>query len=284
MNYLLNIKYLVGLLASCALLANCDLQQEIDIELPEYDSRPVLECYLEPGGPFNLLLTRSAAYFDPLPELSPDFIEQLLLEDATVEIRHKGETYVLENQLRFNPLTGKLYNYHNPEMVPFDTLSPFELTVTLPDGNTITGNTRLLPVVPLDSIIVEGRAEDTLVRVLTYFTDRPAESNFYRRVLHTSSLDSIPEQDFAVDDRFVEDAVVFGTGYNYADGDTVITTIFHIEQQYYEFLESLNAAAAGNGNPFAQPSPIASPFGGTADALGIFTTLSYDRRLLIIDF
>lgn len=264
------------------LLTSCNLEQEVEIDLPEYDSRPVIECYLEAGRPFELLISRSAPYFAPFPSLDQDFLQDLLVDSAEVIIRHNGQEYVLENQIRFNPNTGKFANYFNPEAVPFDTINPFELSVTFNDGSTITGSTRMLPVVPIDSLVIEPAESDTLARVLTYFTDDPAKENFYRRTFHQSSLDSLPEQDFPVDDRIVEDVVVFGTGFDYVKGDTVISTLYHIEESYYTFLNSLDAAAAGNGNPFAQPSPIATSLGGTANAIGVFTGLVYDRKMVIL--
>ena len=267
------------------LLSACgDLQQEVEIDLPNYDSRPVLECYLQPGEPFNLLITKSSPYFSPFPDLTTDFFAELLEDSAEVEILHNGVSYPLANQLRFDPATGKLYNYHNSSMVPFDTINPFELMVTLQDGSTITATTKLLPVVPIDSMVIEVAEGDTLARALTYFTDPSEETNFYRRTFHESTLDSIPLQDFSVDDRIVEDVVVFGTGFDYEKGDTIISTLYHIDEAYYNFLESLNAAVAGNGNPFAQPSPVASRFEGTGDAIGVFTCLSYDRKVVIIEF
>lgn len=265
------------------LFMGCNLQQEVEITLPSYESRPVLECYLQPNSPFNLLITNSAPYFEPFPSLNNQFLENLLLDSAKVEIVHDGVVYPLVNQLRFDNLTGKLYNYYNPEFVPFDTINPFELLVTLADGRTITSEARMLPVVPIDSIVIQTAEGDTLSRVLTYFTDRPNEVNFYRRTFHESSLDSLPEQDFTIDDRIVEDVIVFGTGFDYASGDTVISTIYHIDQGYYNFLESLEAAVAGNGNPFAQPSPVATVLEGSANAIGVFTCLSNDRKLIILE-
>lgn len=276
--------YTLAALLLSFLMASCNLEQEVEITLPEYDSRPVLECYLQPGQPFELIITRSAPYFAPFPSLDTEFLQDLLVDSAEVIIRHNGEEYLLENQIRFNPQTGKFANYYNPALVPNDTNEPFELEVTLNDGTTITGSTRVLPVVPIDSLVVEVAEDDTLARVLTYFTDVPETSNFYRRMWHESSLDSLPEQDFAVDDRFVEDVVVFGTAFDYQKGDTVFGTLYHIEEPYYDFLNSLDAAVAGNGNPFAQPSPIANTLEGTAGAIGIFTSLSFDRRMLIVNW
>ena len=273
--------FLLALVSMLGVLA-CDLEQEVDIDLPEYESRVVVECYLEPGQPFSLLLSRSLPYFSPFPPLNQEFLENILVDSARVEVFYDGRTYELSNQLFFNPFTRKLFNYYSPEKVPFDTLSNFQLSITMPDGQTVLASAQILPVVKIDSLVVQFNESDTLARVLTYFTDDPDVKNYYRRMFHRSSLDSAAVQDFSVDDRILEGTAVFGTGYNYAVGDTIISTLFHLSPDYYEFLESLEDAVSSNGNPFAQPSPIISNLRGTANAMGIFTGISYDRQAIIL--
>ncbi|KGE88676.1 hypothetical protein IX84_08405 [Phaeodactylibacter xiamenensis] len=271
---------MLGLLA----LSACNLEQEVEINLPDYEVRPVLEAYVEPGERYRLLLTRSAGYFAPLPSLD-NLLEELLLDSAEVSITHDGVTYQLENTLLFDPTTQKIYNYAagSNDLVPTESDLPFELNITLPNGETIRAETRLLPQVEIDSVVIEfpetGNPADTLARALTYFTDNPNTDNFYRRMLQLNSLDSLPEQDFVTDDRLVEDSTIaFGTGFNYKAGDTLITTLYHISEDYATFLESVDGAAAANGNPFGQPSPVISNLEGTANALGIFTALVSFRR------
>lgn len=260
----------------------CNLEKEIEIDLPDYESRPVVECYLEPGQPFALSLSRSASYFDTFPSLDFSFLQKVLISDAKVSINYNGKTYELKNQFFLNPTTQKVYNYFNSEFVPTDFDNNFDLKITLADGKTIEATTRLLQKIPIDSIVVQFEEDDTLSRVLTYLTDVPNQANYYRRMLHESSLDSIADQDFIFDDRIVEDALVFGTGYDFAVGDTVISTIFHINKDYYNFLESVFNARDSNGNPFGSPNPIISNVRGTAGAIGIFTGVSYDREIVIV--
>lgn len=258
------------------------LEKEIDLNIPPYESQLVVECYLEPGQPFTLLLTKSAAYFDAFPQNDFDFIEGILAEGATVTIRHRGEVYQLANEIYFDPEREKLYNYRSNALVPNDTEQDFTLQITMPDGREITGRTRILPVVPIDSTVVEFSSEvDTLARLLTYLSEDPAKDNYYRRQLHVSSLDSIPDQDFTTNDDFVDDGkIIFGSGFDFVEGDTVFTTIFHIDRAYYDFLESIFFALDANGNPFGQPAAIRSNVEG--DGIGIFTGLSYDRRRLVL--
>ncbi|HMQ59312.1 MAG TPA: DUF4249 domain-containing protein [Flavilitoribacter sp.] len=264
-------------IALAVMLAGCNLEKEVDIKLPETQERIVVECYLEPGAPINLLLTRSSGYFDPIPEDNLAFLNQTLVNGATVVIRSEtGESYTLDNNLVFNQFTKKIFNYSSHLVAPIERGKTYSLEITLENGDLITASTSILPVVPIDSVVVEFNDTDTLARVLTYLTDRPNEDNYYRRMIQHSSLDTIPDQDFTTDDRFVEDVIVFGTPYDYGRGDTVINTIFHIEKAYFDFLESVQLAIASNGNPFAQPSPIISNVQGP-NAMGIFTGLSYDR-------
>lgn len=284
MKLLKNILFSAGI---TFLLASCNLEKEIDLDLPVYVRQPVVECYLEPGQPFNLLLTRSSSYFDPF---QPDstFLQELLIDSADVRIIHQGKTYQLNNGLFFNHLTFKVYNYGHPDLVPFDYDHTFELKITLKDGSTIESTTRILPPVPIDSIVVEFEAGnepgDTMARVLTYLTDDPGKENFFRRQFHHKSLlDSIPEQDFLSNDKLIDNQVLaFGTGFSYPVGDTVYNTIYHLTPEYYDFLKSVFIAGASNGNPFGQPSVIVSSVSGTANPVGIFTGLSYVREMTVI--
>lgn len=267
----------------------CNLEQEIELDLPDYEEKIIVEAYLDAGQPYQLLLTRSSSYFAPFPTNIEETFSQLLVNDAEVYISHRGNTVQLNNTPGINPLTGKLFNYAAPETAVFDTIEPYELEIILPDGSTIESSTRFLPIVPIDSVVVQFREEENSevdsARVLTYFNDRPNENNYYRRTLYAyrdGSLETL--QDFATDDRFAENLIVFGTAYEFAPGDTVLNRIYHVEETYYNFLTSLQLAVAANGNPFGQPSPVIPGVRGTAEnAIGIFTTLNYAEEQTILE-
>ena len=276
------LKNILPVLAVLFLMA-CNLTKDVEIDLPEYDRQPVVECYLEPGKPFRLLLSRSYAFFDKLG-LDSTFLENTLLDGALVTIRYNGQTDTLKNQLTadFNPI--KIFNYVGQNIVPATPGTEFQLYIRLADGGEISSSTSMINKVSIDSLVVEFSATaDTLARMLTYITDDQSQDNFYRRLLNYSSLDSIPDQDFLVTDRFSQTAIIaFGTGYELAVGDTVFNTIFHVNRTYYDFVESVQLAVVGNLNPFAQPSPIKSNVQGSANPIGIFAPLVYDRDTTII--
>lgn len=283
------MKYLsiLSILAGILFFSACgNLEKEIDLNLPVYESQYIVECYLEPGENFRLALSRSVPYFEPFPTDPAEFVSNILVDSAEVVISHAGKDYILKNELDLAAFINqtKVYNYHLPEKVPADFDNDFSLKIITPDGKTITATTRILPVVPIDSVVVEFDADrDTLARALTYLTDDPNTSNYYRRMYHINSLDSIPDQDFTTNDDFVDDRkIVFGSGYDLKEGDTIYNTIFHIDRAYFEFWESTFNAFSSNGNPFGQPSGIVSNVKGDANAIGIFTGLSYDRVMTVV--
>ena len=153
----------------------------------------------------------------------------------------------------------------------------FSLRIKTKGGREITAKTKLLPPVPIDSVVIEFSSEvDSVARVLTYVTEDSNMDNYYRRMLHVGTLDSIPDQDFTTNDDFVDnDQMIFGSGFEFEEGEIVINSIAHIDRAYYDFLESIFFAMDANGNPFGQPAAIKSNVEG--DAIGIFTGLSIDR-------
>lgn len=260
----------------------CDLEKEIKVNLPDYDSQLVVEGYLVPGQPFAVLISQSSSYFAPFPSEPNEYLTGLLASDLDVTISHKGRIYALRNELFFDPFQRKLFNYVSNDRVPVDFENDFELNVRTPDGKTITATTRILPFVPIDSLVVEFAEDDTLARVLTYFTDDLTQRNYYRRMF-TIGKDSV-DQDFVLNDRFIDSSkVVFGTSYEFAVGDTITADLFHISEDYYYFLNSVFNADAANGNPFVQPSTIISNVKGDAGAIGIFTGISRDQVRMIIE-
>ena len=270
MKYLyFSLLLMTGFLTACA-----DFEQEIEVDLPDYDPQYVVESYLEPGRPFRVLLTRSDAFFAPFPTEDNQFLENILVTEAEVFISYNGEKVELSPQLDFDFATGKLFNFSNTATVPTDFDGPYELEITLPDGVMLTSSTSILEPVPIDSVVIERAETDSLYRALTYLTDDTGEVNYYRRQLHVNNFDSL-YQSFATPDDFLDNEVLaFGTAFDFEPGDTIYNTVYHIDRTYYDFLLSIDNAESSNGNPFGTPGVI---LGNIEGGVGIFTGLSYDR-------
>ncbi len=271
---------------------SCNLSNEVSLDLPDPEPTIVVECYLEPGEPYRLLLTRNQAFFDDFPDDLAEYYDDISVDDAQISIFRNGTEIALPNQESFDFDFFKIFNYTSSEIVPYDTISEFELSIRLTDGTHITSSTTILPYVTIDSVIVETRLEredgmDSVPksRILTYVTDDPSTKNYLRRMLHWNSLDSVPEQDFTTRDDILENSqYVFGTGYFYNAGDTMFNTIFHISREYYDYQNSIFASIEANFNPFAPPGLVESNVESDGqNAIGIFTGLTYVRDTTIID-
>ena len=273
------------LLLVALVFASCDLEKEIELELPEYERQTVVECYLEPGLPFTLLLTKSDGFFSSFGDLDESFLTNLLEEGAEINIKYGNETVTLANEFAFNPFTGKLFNYSSNEIVPEDFESEFSLEIKTADGELITSKTKIMPQTPVDSLVIEFEPftdVDTAARVLTYTTDDVDVANFYRFILAVGEIPEV-EQDFVVNDELLESEIsVFGTAYSFNPGDTITSTFIQMSQDYYRFKNSVDNSVASNGNPFGQPGVISSNVEGEKSPLGIFTGFMRDTKVEIV--
>ena len=81
-------KYLIPMCCVFALMAACNLERDIDINLPEYQSEIVVESYVEPGQPLRALVTESLSYTE-LPSATP------LDENVPVTVSTDGQVFTL---------------------------------------------------------------------------------------------------------------------------------------------------------------------------------------------
>lgn len=273
------LKWSIPVLVSFILLTSCNLEKTVDIDLPSYQSEPVVECYLEPGKPMRLLLTRSFAFFDDFDFNDPT---KTLLGGATVYVRYGTENVLLTEGLYVDLVHQKIANYGANAIVPENYSDTFFLDIALNDGTTLSAVARIMPQVMIDSIRVEFNAQNQ-ARLLTYFTEDSTQSNYYRRMLNVGTLDSLPDQDFVVrDDFFDSEKGAFGTGFSFEKGDTVINTLIHIEEPYFQYYNTLRQAVAAGFNPFGQPGQIVGNIQGSVPAHGIFTGFKMSRDTTII--
>jgi len=268
------MRYIIYIFLATIILSSCNLSKDIDINLPDYTPQPVVECYLIPGEPYRMLLTKSNSYFDPFNFDDPlKYFESIVLHDATVMIIHEGDTIRLREEVRLDLASRKLFNYVSDKIVPEEYGQPFELKIITPEGKNIYGITQIPPPVPIDSVQLEFDKDEA--RELIYMTDDLSKENYYRRMITRNTLDSLPEQDYVTDDKiFTTAKQAYGTGYDFKLGDIAINTHYHITRDYYLFANSIRNTSS---NPFTQPGIVRSNVTGDAKPLGIFTGFTFDR-------
>ncbi len=257
--------------------SNCDLENDVDLDLPTYESKIVVECYLEPGKPFVAVISESVSFFEEpgLPTIS----------GATVTISHQGQMYDLNEGIYTDPDGTKFYNYGSSAICPENYNEDFILFVSDGKGRIATATTQILEPILIDTLEVVWMPDDsTKALVYTRFQDPPNEENFYRRMFQSGGIlgEGENKQDFTTTDNFAtsDNEIVYGTGFDFIKGDTIISTLFHIDKAYYDFKETVQDAINSNGNPFGQPSVLKSNIEG---GIGIFTGLTFDRKTLIIE-
>lgn len=193
-------RILYGIAAAVA-LSGCET--DITVDLPESESRIVVEGSIEPGMPPFVLLTRSAPFFGTF---DPNNLSDYFVHDAEVYINDGTATY---------PLVEWCLSELPPELLPLVAeqlgISPDSIA-TLPDvcgyttdlaggsllfgqigrryqltviaeGDTLRATTYLSAPIPPDSIWSRPHPDpevDSLFRLSIRFRDPDSLGNFYR--------------------------------------------------------------------------------------------------------
>lgn len=265
-------KNLLFLFAIVCVLAACDFEKEIDLDLPEYQNKLVVECYLEPGKPYRLTLTESVSYFTEPRTPTVD--------NALVIISYNG----VNDTLKFTPLldetTNNFYNYVSETIVPEDYVGFFSLYVKDTKGREVTSQTKI-PDPPTINSVEFKYNEDSLAFALTKFNDiNTSATNYYRYLVTHDSLIGGEVTDYIFNDRVNSEEIEVSFRYKLKKDDLIIVSVFHLNEDYYRYLESIRLAMDANGNPFGQPASIKSNVQG---GIGIFTGISYDRVKLFVN-
>jgi hypothetical protein len=159
-------------------------------------------------------------------------------------------------------------------------VSTFNLIVKDQKGRIATASTKILPIVPIDSVSFEFSKADSQAFALTFFYDNQSTADYYRYVVTKNDASSNTALDYLSDDQIASTSkIALGGPYNLKQGTPVIISLYHITKEFYNFTRSINDAKDANGNPFAQPSVIKSNING---GLGIFTGLSGDHKKLTV--
>lgn len=264
--YILSLFLLITI--SCS-----DAERDIEIDLPPFKSELFVECYIEPGSPYRMALYGTVDYFElpPLPDIT----------NAFVTITHNGIIDTLHYQPAYDHVTAKAYNYigDSTKLVSLDA-GDYHLYIRDSIGREVRGSCHFIPVVPITSIEFIFNS-DSVAYAKTTFNDDLTTSNYYRYQITLDNMRGRGRTDRHFDDEFVTSSeVTLGSNYNLDNHTPVIITLYHISPEYYDFLSSMSDAQNANGNPFAQPAPLKSTVEG---GVGVFTTLSYDRRFLTVE-
>ena len=276
------IPFFLLLSAFCLLLSAC--QTEIDVKVPDYYNKIVVEGYIENGEYPIVSLYRSVPYFS---EMSLDYLlKSVIISDARVYVTSsKGETQELF--MAADPQAPLFFAYKGRGFKgEFNT--SYTLRIEL-DGKTYTSETSILNSFDLDSVYFAptfGKTEiDSVANLRIKMKDNGQADNYYQfkvkihckefadRLWVTTipaAFDNSPFRGQEFNYEIIRGAPSillkemsdqerrhYFRG-NYRVGDTVYMKYARLDESAFRFWLSANGELTFGQNPFMAPEPIIS--------------------------
>jgi len=284
------------------LVLSISCEKDITLDLPQGESKVVVDGYVENGLPPYIILSRSQGYFDPI---GLNTINTLPVRGAVVTISDGRDTVTLtEIDTVINGISvGGFYIALEP--VNGDTLMlgtpgrSYRLDVQTPQGEQVYAEATLHYPIPLDSVWFKVQGElDSLGWAWARLSDPDTLGNCYRWFARRLNKDNffLPPFGSAFEDKFINGrsfdfATTRGSIFNsaaeedineesgfYKVGDTIIVKFCTIDAGTYAFWRDAENQLGSSGSPFAVPSNVKSNIVG---GLGIFSTYSASYDTII---
>lgn len=282
--------FLFLLLAS--LLSAC--QKEIEVQLPNYNKKLVIEGYIENGEYPMVILTRSIANFNNFT--IDTFLQKVLVQDAKVYVySSKGEEELLTFQLDARSPLGFAYV---GKTFKGAVGTNYRLEIEWQD-NIYKAQTSILEPFSLDSIRLNTRGIefDSNATLRVFFTDDKNKNDYYQFFVKVNAkrlrdrywvttipvvFDDIPfnglpfnldifranPSQFLVMEMSQEEKAEYYS-MTFKPGDTILLKYAKIDYQSYQYWSSASSEISFGQNPFMSPTPIRSNIEGK-DVLGVW--------------
>jgi len=287
------------LLWICLLLIICMLQmgcqREIDLNLPEYQTKLVVEGTIESGFPAMVMLSRSIPYFSEV-NLST-LMSDVIVNGTQARVFITSETGESEELTWTLTPESPLYMAFLGKNVIGKEQTHYTLTVEY-NGQTYTAETYIPKSFDLDSIGFNHDMEilaDTMASIRVLFTDPADEVNYYAffcKVKCPKTQDRlwvcnlpVAFNDLAFNGQTLNYEVA-RYGYStlmlgmmseeeqrafarmtFRPGDTVVVKHSQMDYHTFKFLSSAGSEAAFGSSPFTNPLPSESNF-NSEDVIG----------------
>lgn len=280
--------YIITLLVIIVAFVSCE--KDITVDLPQPESKVVVDGYVEPGQPVYVVLTRNAPYFAPV---DPDFLN-IAETGADVKVNDgTADWQLIEIDTTVNGLELKGV-YIAPFLIGI-VGKTYTLSITTTKGEKLTAVTTLPAPIALDSVWFQIQetlpGNDSLGYVWATLTDPDTLNNCYRWMAKRVGKDSsfIAPMGSSFEDKFIN-GTTFDFAYNrgavlnstaqddnndetgfFKKGDSIIVKYCTVDRSVYEFWRDADNQIGSNGSPFASPAPIRSNVNG---GLGLFASYS----------
>ncbi len=262
------------------LLGGSACQTEIDVQIPGYEPKLVVEGYIENGKPAAVMLTRSVPFFEAF---NYDLImDSILIKDAVVILSSSdGET----ERLSFTPYSDAPYRYAYKGNIIGKENTRYDLRIQW-RGKTYTATTQILHTFDIDTIGFD-RSNEILEKNFTtirlQMTDNAAEQNYYQFLVKLYSKNIRDRMWVTTLPVAFDDATFNGQTINFEilranpssflmptmseegqreyfrmhfrPGDTVYVKYAQIDYASYQFWNTGGNNSALGQNPFTNPAP-----------------------------
>lgn len=262
------IRFIKFSLFAFTLMLMYSCQKVIDVNIPDYEQKLVVEGSIEPGGPPIVILTWTAPFFG---NQNYSNFQEYFVENAEVIVSDGTNTDTL-----YQPLPG-VFPAYTSTVITGQTGKSYELKINV-NGKTYTSITTIFPAIPIDSLYFKPEENDTLGFLWAHFKDPEEPGNFYRWFAQRVGKDDRYLAPFgsATDDKFFNGKEfdfpnARGTEPNsekpddkneergyFKKGDSVMVKFCTIGEKEYRYLRSYYQNLSSNGNPFSAPSTLES--------------------------
>lgn len=171
-NFLLIIMGLISIFCT-----SC--QKEIEVDIPDYDRKIVIEGRIENGSPAMVIVSRSVNYFAPLN--LETLMNDVFIKDAVVTVSCDG----VSEQLRLMPwLDSPIYFAYvgdttSASCIKGEPGKRYDLRVEIGD-KVYTSSTTIVEPFHLDSVwLAFANEQDTMPTTRIQLTDRPETHDYY---------------------------------------------------------------------------------------------------------
>ncbi|MBY5959362.1 DUF4249 domain-containing protein [Membranicola marinus] len=259
------------------LIGSCNLDKEIQIDIPEFENGYVIESYLSPGQKLGVLVTKSYGFFEVFDsnQLSQDQLIDIFVQDADGYVEINDQRHPLINEIQIVPGTTTVYNYVVHDKLNLKEKDRIKLFLSFPSGDQVWSETSIPEKRLIDSLRLEKNQDMKMREVSFIHTDSSKTEYFRRQLLRIRDNRIKIIQDFMVDNSTLRSGkLAFGSGYEFKMGDTLISRVSHIREEYFDFYQSVTGSINANSNPFGQPGSIAGNIRGSDRVIGIFTGIN----------
>jgi hypothetical protein len=253
-----------------ALFLSCT--KDIDVKIPDFEQKLVVEGSIEPGQKPTVILTWTAPYFG---EQNYSNIQQFFVSNAIVTVSDGTITDTLTAAL---PGIFPIYAAQNLTGIAGKTYS---LKIEV-NGKVYTSSTKIPAPVPLDSLYFSLEIGDSLGFIKSKFKEPDELGNNYRWFTQRVGKDQtfLPQFGSTTDDKFIngkEFEFIFSRGSApnsqaeedqniergyFKKGDSVLVKFCTIGPKEFRYFRSYYQNLSSNGNPFSAPATLESNIEG----------------------